>query len=146
LRREIMEKTVVEMAAEIVQVQAGQTRMTPDEIAQALNKTYEALKSLEAKEEEVPEEPRIERKEVEGKASIQRNKITCLECGKEFKQLSKSHLSSHGLTAKEYKEKHGIALGQALVSKDLSAKRRKVAKEKGLGKKLAKGRKKRAKA
>jgi predicted transcriptional regulator len=35
---------------------------------------------------------------------------------------------------------------QALVSKDLSAKIRKVAKEKGLGQKLAKARKKRAKA
>ena len=63
-----------------------------------------------------------------------RRRRECVECGKRFKQVSKSHLTSHGLTPKEYKEKHGISLGQALVSKDLSAKRRKVAKEKGLGK------------
>jgi predicted transcriptional regulator len=141
-----MSKTLVEMAAEIVTAQAGQTAMTPSEIADALNKAYEALKSVKAKEEDLTEEPGGEKEPVEDKGSIQRNKVICLECGKEFKQLSKKHLGSHGLTAKEYKKKHGIPSGQALVAKDLSAKRRKVAKEKGLGKKLAKTRKKRAKA
>jgi len=141
-----MDKTLVQMAAEIVQAQAGQTSMTPEEIVDALSKTYEGLKSVKAKEELVAEEPKVAREAVKGKASIQRDKVICLECGKEFKQLSKRHLASHGLTAKEYKKKHGIPLGQALVSKDLSAKRRKVAKEKGFGKRLAKARKKSAKA
>ena len=140
-----MEKTLVEMAADIVAAQAGQTRMTPEEIARALSKTYEALKSVKAKEEQLGEEPEVEKEKVEGKASIQKDKVICLECGKEFKQLSKRHLASHGLTAKEYKKKHGIPLGQALTAKDLSAKRRKVAKEKGLGQKLAKAGKGRAK-
>lgn len=141
-----MAKTLVEMAAEIVQAQAGQTRMTPDEIARALSKTYESLKSVKAKEEQVAEEPKVEKEKVEGEASIQREKIICLECRREFRQLGKSHLTSHGLTPNEYRKKHGIPPGQALISKDLSAKRRKVAKEIGFGKKLAKARKKRAKA
>jgi predicted transcriptional regulator len=139
-----MAKTLVEMAAEIVTAQAGQTPMTPDEIAGALNKSYEALKSLKAKEGGLPGEPALEKKPVQGKGAIQKEKVICLECGREFRQLSKRHLASHGLTPREYKEKHGIPLGQALVSKDLSAKRRKVAKEKGLGQRLAKARKKRA--
>jgi predicted transcriptional regulator len=142
----MMGKTLVEMVAEIVTAQAGQTAMTPSEIADALNKTYEALKSVKIKEQEPVEEPAAKEEAVTGKGSIQKNKVICLECGKEFKQFSKKHLGSHGLTAKEYKKKHGIPSGQALVAKDLSAKRRKVAKEKGLGKKLAKARKKRAKA
>ena len=105
-----MAKTLVEMAAEIVQEQAGQTTMTPAEIAKALNKTYEALKSVKAKEQELAKEPAVEKKVVKGKVSIQRNEVICLECGKGFKQLSKPHLGSHGLTTKEYKEKHGIPL------------------------------------
>ena len=140
-----MGKTLVEMAAEIVQAQAGQTEMTPAEITEALNKTYEALKSVKAKEEELAEKPPVEKKAVEGKASIQRAKVICLECGREFKQLSKSHLSSHGLTPKDCEEKHGIPLGQALISLDPSARRRKVAIEKGLGKKLVTGRKRQGK-
>jgi predicted transcriptional regulator len=139
-----MDKTLVEMAAEIVQAQAEHTRMTPDEIVNALSKTYEALRSVKQKEEELPEEPGVQKKTIEGKASIQKGRVICLECGREFKQLGKSHLASHNLTAKEYKKKHGIPLGQALTSKDLSAKRRKVAKAKGLGQRLAEGRKKRA--
>jgi len=112
-----MDKTLVEMAAEIVQAQAGQTRMTPEEIVDALRKAYEALKNLKAKEEEPGEEAAVEKKAVQGKASIQKGGVICLECGRKFRQLGKSHLSSHGLTAKE----------------------------KGLGQKLAKARKKRAK-
>lgn len=139
-----MAKTLVEMAAEIVTAQAGQTEMAPEEITHALNKTYEALKSVKAREQELAEEPAAEKETVEGKGSIQEDKVICLECGKEFKQLSKRHLTFHGLTAKEYKEKHGIPVAQALVAKDLSAKRRKAAKGKGLGKKLARARKGRA--
>ena len=139
-----MDKTLVEMAAEIVQAQAGQTRMTPDEIADVLQKTYEALRGVKRREEGPGEEPAVEKKAVQGKASIQKGKVICLECRREFKQLGKSHLASHGLTAKEYKKKHGIPLSQALVSKDLSAKRREVAKEKGLGQRLAKARERRA--
>lgn len=67
-----MAETLVEMAADIVAAQAGQTAMTPDEIAEALNKTYDALKSVKAKEERLAEEPAIEKEKVEGKASIQR--------------------------------------------------------------------------
>jgi predicted transcriptional regulator len=82
---------------------------------------------------------------IEPKASIQTDKVICLECGKEFKQLSKSHLASHSLTIKEYKKKHGFKATQALTAKSLSAKRRKTAKERGLGQKLAATSKKRAK-
>ena len=141
-----MAKTLVEMAAEIVHAQAEHTRMTPEEIVHALSKTYEALRTVKQKEEGLVEEPAVQKKGVQGKASIQKGRVICLECGREFKQLGKSHLASHDLTAKEYKKKHGIPLGEALTSKDLSAKRRKVAKEKGLGQELAKARKKRAKA
>ena len=142
-----MEKSLVEMAAEIVKAQAGVTRMTPEELDAALRGTYESLKALQTQEEgagEVPT-PKARAAAVEPKASIQRNRVICLECGKEFKQLTKTHLASHKLTAKEYKKKYGFKAGQALTAKSLSASRRKVAKTRGLGKKLAAARKKRGK-
>ena len=142
-----MEKSLVEMAAEIIQAQASQSRMTPDEITEGLQKTYEALKRIQSHEQGTPMESAQEKgPKMEAPASIQKNKIICLECAKEFKQLSKSHLGSHGLTPRTYKQKHGIPLGQALTAKSLSARRRKMAKERGLGEKLAQARKKRAKA
>jgi predicted transcriptional regulator len=54
-------------------------------------------------------------------------------------------LATHDLTPKEYRKKHGLKTNQALTAKSLSAKRRKTAKERGLGDKMAAARKKRKK-
>jgi hypothetical protein len=70
--------------------------------------------------------------------SIQRNKVICLECGKEFKQLTGRHLALHGLEPKAYKEKYEIPLRQALSARTLSARRRKVVKEEGPRERLKK--------
>ena len=143
-----MAKTLTEMAAEIVRAQAGVTRMSAAELAEGLTKTYESLKRVKNLEEGVvPETPARPPGAIltEPKASIQQNKIICLECGKEFKQVSRTHLASHALTPREYKKKHGFKASQALTAKSLSAKRRKTAKERGLGQKLAAARKKRGK-
>ena len=137
-----MAKSLTEMAAEIVTAQAGVTRMSSDEMAEALIKAYASLKRLKAQDEGIAVEMPGAAPQVEPKASILRNKIICLECGKEFKQLSKNHLASHGLTPKDYKKKHGFKSGQALTAKSLSAMRRKTAKDRGLGQKLAAARKK----
>ena len=139
-----MARTLVEMAAEIIAAQASQSRMTPEEITEGLERTYGALQRIQAREEGAPEPLEERPVRTSPLASIQRNKIVCLECGKEFKQLSKSHLASHGLTPKSYKEKHAIPSKTPLTAKSLSARRRKMAKERGLGEKLAQARKKRA--
>ena len=143
-----MAKSLTEMAADIVTAQAGATRMLAEELSDALTKAYESLKRIKDQEEGIaPEIPvsGVVAVAIEPKASIQQNKIICLECGKEFKQLSRSHLKAHTLTPKEYKKKHGLKASQALTAKSLSAKRRKTAKERGLGQKLAAARKKRGK-
>jgi predicted transcriptional regulator len=143
-----MAKTLTEMAAEIVKAQAGVTRMSADELSEALAKTYDSLRRIEGREEGIPAEmPSSEAAAVtvEPAASIQRNRIICLECGKEFKQLSRSHLRSHGMTPRDYKKKYGLKASQALTAKSLSAKRRKTAKERGLGEKLAAARRSRKK-
>ena len=69
-------------------------------------------------------------------SSIQRNQVLCLECGKAFKLLSNRHLALHDLTPRAYKHKHGIRMTQALSARTLSTRRRKLAKELGMGKQL----------
>ena len=142
-----MEKSLVEMAAEIVTAQASNTRMTSEEISDALKKLFVTLKDIRNEEALVSQFEVVEKGErldIKPEASIQRNKIICLECGKEFKQISKAHLRSHGLTPRDYKKKHSLPLRQALTAKSLTAKRRKLAKEKQLGNKLAEYRMKKA--
>ncbi|MDD2464817.1 MAG: MucR family transcriptional regulator [Desulfobulbus sp.] len=129
-----MAKSLVEMTAEIIQSQISSKQMTTDEIKNALNDTFQTLKSLQdnecvpgASEEQAPPETNIDPKK-----SIQKNKIICLECGQEFKMLSPKHLRSHGLDSKSYRKKYGFSARQPLCAKSLSEKRSASGKERGL--------------
>ena len=138
-----MNKSLVEMAAAIVQSQSSSKAMTTDEVAFALQTTFKALQGLQADEVKVAAEGVA----VEGSGfapnispdkSIQKNKIICLECGQEFRMLSPKHLKSHGLTGREYRTKHGFSLRQPLCAKSLSERRKKAGKARGLPENLKK--------
>ena len=133
--------------------------MTPTEIVDALKSAFGALaqiRNLEGGPEAPTVEVAAETAEESGtpdklaalrakpKRSIRRNKVVCLECGMEFKQLTNGHLKEHGMTAREYRRKYGFMARQPLSSQELSEKRRKNAEEKGLGEKLKEARKKKA--
>ncbi len=128
-----MNKSLVEMTAEIIQSQISSTEMTTDELKTALKDTFQTLKSLQDIETIGTEIPVEESGPVmEPKKSIQRNKVICLECGQDFKMLSPKHLKSHGLTAKEYRKKYGFSARQPLCAKSLSERRSQSGKERGL--------------
>ena len=133
-----MGKSLVEMAADLVQSQCASKAMNTEEITLALQSTFNALQVLQAGE------AKLQTATAEGTAgaaivagmtpekSIQKNKIVCLECGQEFKMLSPKHLRSHGLTGREYRGKWGFALRQPLCAKSLSERRKKAGKDRGL--------------
>ena len=137
-----MAKSLYELAAEIVAAQAGVAKMTAEELDDLIKKTYESLKNIKCNEEGAAAEDAAPA--MNPKDSIKQGSITCLECGKKFKIITKRHLKDHGLTPKEYKAKYGFKARQPLSAKSLSAKRRKVAKEQNLGQRLAEARKKKA--
>jgi predicted transcriptional regulator len=129
-----MSKSLVEMSAEIVAAQASHTPLPPEEIAESLRKIFVTLKDIQSQGNGLEIEEVVSR---DPQSSIQRNQVICLECGKAFKLLSNRHLALHGLTPREYKQKHGIRMTQALSARTLSTRRRKLAKELGMGKQLA---------
>jgi hypothetical protein len=47
--------------------------------------------------------------------AIRESDIVCLVCGRRFRQLTNTHLLSHGLGAAEYKREHGYNGGRALM-------------------------------
>jgi hypothetical protein len=55
-----------------------------------------------------------------------------------MKQLTAKHLSAHGLTIREYKQKWGFPLKQSLSARSLSKARSKAAKRRGLPENLVK--------
>lgn len=132
-----MPKTLVEMASEIVAAQASHTPMTPEEISEGVRRIFEVLHNLQSLEAGLPGGSEADSPPaLRPQDSIQRNRVICLECNKDFKLLSNRHLALHGLTSRDYKVKYGLPLRQPLSAKSLTQARRKIAKEKGLGAKL----------
>jgi predicted transcriptional regulator len=129
-----MAKSLVEMCAEIVAAQAGHTRLTSEEIGDSLRQVFQTLLDVQRTGQDVEVEELVVH---DPQSSIQRNQVICLECGKSFKLLSNRHLALHNLTPRAYKQKHGIRMTQALSARTLSQRRRKLAKELGMGKQLA---------
>ena len=144
-----MARKLLEIAASIVKTQASVGKIAPEEIEETLMKTFHVLQRLQNAEQhgvllqvsddaasaslqEKPPEPAIPRD------SIRENRIICLECGIEMKQLTRRHLGLHGLTQRDYKTKWGFSMRTPLSAKSLSWARSRAAKKRGLPPSLVK--------
>jgi len=142
-----MQRKLYEIAADIVEAQASFAQMSPDSLEESLSKVFVALQRMKLAEEggfildqaRTPEEKPVQEEVpeiIDPKKSIQEDKVICLECQAEMRQLTLKHMSSHGLSIREYKTKYGFPQGQSLSAKSLSKARSKAAKKRGLPEKL----------
>jgi len=80
-----MRKTAFKMAAEIIKSQCSTNEMTPVEIISSLHDTYRTLQSLQTEEKQgVQKTDQNSGGDINPDKHIQKNKIICLECGREF--------------------------------------------------------------
>ncbi|SPF32894.1 Transcriptional regulator, MucR family [Syntrophobacter sp. SbD1] len=142
-----MTKKIIEIASEIVQTQVSLASMSASEITLSLRQVFGTLLELQKAESGEIELPQVfDQAAVQEKAvgsitpenSIQNDKVICLECGAEMKQLTQKHLSSHGIGSKEYKKKYGFSMRTPLAAKSLTKARSKAAKKRGLPANLVK--------
>ena len=110
-------------ALEIAKAQASVRVMKEEEIAAFVHKVAQGIRAVA--ESEQPVEQNREAMALEGRKSVKERSVTCLECGKNFKVLTKRHLAIHGMSTDNYREKWGLKKGTALVSKALQRERRK---------------------
>jgi len=108
-------------ALEIVKAQASVRNMTEEEITSMVKKVAEGIRGISegvvvADEGAAPS--------TDPKKAIKEKSVTCLECGKTFKILTKKHLATHNLSADEYRAKHGYKKGTSLIAKGLARERR----------------------
>jgi len=139
-----MGKKLLELAVDIVHAQASMSKMTGQDIEYALVRVYNTLHKMRLAEEgghsiglldSVSQEPAVP-DAVSPTSSIQEDKVVCMECKSEFRQLTANHLRIHHLTPREYKKKWGFALKQPLSAKMLTKLRSRSAKKRGLPEKL----------
>ncbi len=122
----------LKQALEIVKAQASVRNMTEEEINSMIISVTKGIQTAmnEQQEAEAQEEPAVDPKK-----SIRERSVVCLECGKQFKVLTKKHLAKHDLTPEEYKAKWGFKKSTSLVCKALARDRRKKMQEMQLWKK-----------
>jgi predicted transcriptional regulator len=125
--------------------------MSPEELEAFLTRTFNTLQQMQRAEEEgrpmlqkgadAEESEKDENLEggdplaafrLEPLSCVQEDRIVCLECGAEFRQLTANHLRTHGLTPREFKRKWGFPLKQPLAAKALTRARSRSAKKRGL--------------
>jgi predicted transcriptional regulator len=125
-----MSQTLLEMAKDLVLAQIQAKTLPPEDMHTALQQTYATLQALKAQEDvngsitvATPETPP---KPVTWRKSITKHRVTCLECGASFKQLSVRHLQEHGLDGKAYRMKYGIPRTQSLAAKEITSRRKQI--------------------
>ena len=135
-----MQKKLIEIASEIVQTQVSKASMTAADITSSLRQVFGTLNELQRAESGEIELPKTQEsapaQALTPEDSIQNDKVICLECGAEMRQLTSKHLVSHGMNQKEYRKKYGFTMRTPLAAKSLSKARSKAAKKRGLPEKL----------
>ena len=113
----------IQSALDIVKAQASARPMTEDEIISMVKSVAKGIAAVSTGQLATIDTDAAA-PAMEPKKAIKEASITCLECGKSFKVITKKHLASHGLTSEEYKAKYGYKKTQALACKSLARERR----------------------
>lgn len=123
-----MSKSLTQMTAEIVTAQASHMAMSPEDLRKVLNKVFNSLKKIHDMEAHTaegaskkagrPEPLRGSSSEAfsDPASSIREDRVICLECHKQFRHLTHTHLRNHGLTPATYRKKYGISDKQPLMA------------------------------
>jgi predicted transcriptional regulator len=138
-----MSKQFVRLAADIVIANSTGRGFTTEQLTQMLKEVSKTLEELEVESEGkvAAESSSPEAKAISGwQASIGRNTITCMICGYSGKILTPHLKSQHKVTSAEYRKQFEMPARTPLVSKAYGSKRRKIAKESGIGEKLKQAR------
>ena len=137
----------IKEAIELTKAQAAVRAMTEEEMLSMIMNMAARLQNIAGAESTVEESSAEDEKPsiVDAKNSIRPKSITCLECGRVMKVITKKHLALHGLDAAAYREKWGLKKGTPLACKELQKVRRAKMKDMKLWEKRAAVREQKAK-
>lgn len=133
------ENNLVAMTIEVVANYVAHNNLRPEDVPDFIAKTHAAIAGI-AKGPETPAEEAPPAEEAFTPAVTVRKSlgspdhILSMIDGKPYRSL-KRHLSSHGLTPVDYRERYGLKADYPMVAPGYSAQRREVAKRLGLGRK-----------
>ena len=138
-----MTETLITLTSDIVAAHVSNNSVSVDDVPTLISNVYSALSGLggSAAAEDARPDPAVS-----VRASVKKDHVICLDCGKKMKML-KRHLSTeHGMTPDEYRARWNLAADYPMVAPEYADTRRDLAKKIGLGRKPGqkRGRKKKA--
>ena len=128
---EVQQINHLELTSDIVSAYVANNNVPASEVAGLINQVHTALTGLGSASK--AEEPVVAKPTpAQIKKSITHDALISFEDGKPYKTLRR-HLTVRGLTAEEYREKHGLPRDYPMVAPSYSEQRSSLAKSLGLG-------------
>ncbi len=125
------QNTMIELTSEIVANYISNNQVSIEQLPELIRTVSETLNRLGQPETEVaPEITKPTSAHI--RKSIRPDGLVSFIDGKPYKTL-KRHLSKHGMTVADYKEKFGLPKDYPTTASDYSAKRSEMARSLGLG-------------
>ena len=127
-------KTLVELVAQIVASYVRKHVVPATDVSNLITIVYRALDSCSMV---AIQTPLVEQQKpaISVRKSIRKDRITCLECGDEFKSMKRHLTMHHSISPDDYKEKWKLPSDYPMVAPLYSQARSKIARELGLGQK-----------
>ena len=127
-----MTETLITLTSDIVAAHVSNNGVAVEDVPALISNVYAALAALDGTS--VAEVARPD-PAVSVRASVKKDHIVCLDCGKKMKML-KRHLSTeHDMTPDEYRQRWDLPGDYPMVAPDYADTRRDLAKKIGLGRK-----------
>lgn len=117
------------LTADITSAYVTNNKVGADGVGKLITDIHQALASLgqQQAEDEAPEPV------VSVRASIKKDHLVCLACGKKMKMLKRHLATEHDMSPAEYREAYSLSDDYPLVASDYAETRRQLAKKIGLG-------------
>ncbi|WP_121114805.1 MucR family transcriptional regulator [Croceibacterium ferulae] len=135
-------ETLISLTSDIVAAHVSNNNVAVEDVPTLIQNVYGALQGLGVTPtvEERPEPA------VSIRASIKPDYLVCLEDGKKMKMLKRYLMTQYGMTPEQYRARWNLPADYPMVAPEYAEKRRKLAKDIGLGRKPGQKRGRRPKA
>lgn len=128
------DETLLELAADIVTAHVSNNSVSTEDLPKLIASVYSSLAGLGHEPEQI-EEKRAPA--VSLRSSIKHDTIACLECGARMKLLKRHLHTEHNLSPEEYRARWGLAFDYPMIAPEYATRRKDLAHQIGLGRKVA---------
>ena len=124
---------LIEHTADIVSAHVANNTVALSDVPTLVQRVYEALAGLT--EQQAAPEPEGKTPIVSVRASVKPDYITCMECGRKQKTLTRHLQTAHGMSPDQYRKDYGLPASYPMVAPNYSKQRGELARQIGLGRK-----------